>query len=43
LGGELCVTFPQGIGARFEVNTIDHEAMEAALVELEIRALRKRN
>lgn len=23
LGGELCVTFPQGIGARFEVHDID--------------------
>ena len=38
LGGELCVTFPQGIGARFEVNTIEMEAMEEALVELERRA-----
>lgn len=38
LGGELCVTFPQGIGARFEVNTIDMKAMEEALLELEKRA-----
>ena len=38
LGGELCVTFPQGIGARFEVNTIEMEAMEEALLDLERRA-----
>ncbi len=38
LGGELCVTFPQGIGARFEVNSIDMHAMEGALLELERRA-----
>jgi 3-dehydroquinate synthase len=38
LGGELCVTFPKGIGARFEVNHIDLEAMESALCELEQRA-----
>ena len=38
LGGELCVTFPRGIGARFEVNSIDMLAMENALVELERRA-----
>ena len=37
LGGELCVTFPRGIGARFEANAIDLEAMDAALVELEHR------
>ncbi|NBV85065.1 MAG: 3-dehydroquinate synthase [Verrucomicrobia bacterium] len=37
LGGELCVTFPQGIGARFEVNTICLDAMESALVDLERR------
>jgi 3-dehydroquinate synthase len=41
LGGELCVTFPQGIGARFEVNAIDMDAMEAALLELEERAVRR--
>ena len=38
LGGELCVTFPRGIGARFEVNHIALDAMEAAVVELERRA-----
>jgi 3-dehydroquinate synthase len=37
LGGELCVTFPRGIGARFEVNEIDMPAMEAAILELERR------
>ncbi len=37
LGGELCVTFPQGIGARFEVNTICLNAMESALLDLERR------
>ncbi len=34
LGGELCVTFPRGIGARFEVNEIDLAMMERALQEL---------
>ena len=38
LGGELCVTFPQGIGARFEVHQIDLSAMDTALLELENRA-----
>jgi len=38
LGGELCVTFPRGIGARFEVNSIDMGAMEAALLDLDRRA-----
>jgi 3-dehydroquinate synthase len=38
LGGELCVTFPKGIGARFEVNSIDMHAMEAALLEIERRS-----
>ena len=35
LGGELCVTFPQGIGARFEVHEIDLTLMEACLKELQ--------
>ena len=39
LGGELCVTFPRGIGARFEVNTIDLACMEKAICALEERAL----
>jgi 3-dehydroquinate synthase len=34
LGGELCVTYPRGIGARFEVHEIDLALMEAALQEL---------
>ena len=38
LGGELCVTFPQGIGARFEVHEIDVTLMEACLKELQARA-----
>jgi 3-dehydroquinate synthase len=35
LGGELTVTFPQGIGARQEVHEIDLALMEKALQELE--------
>ena len=31
LGGELCVTFPQGIGARFEMHEIDLPLMEGCL------------
>ncbi len=31
LGGELCVTFPQGIGARFEMHEIDLPLMERCL------------
>ncbi len=34
LGGELCVTYPKGIGARFEVNKIDLALMERAIQEL---------
>jgi 3-dehydroquinate synthase len=40
LGGELCVTFPKGIGARFEVNAIDLEAMDAAIDKLELLSKR---
>lgn len=40
LGGELCVTFPKGIGARFEVNEIDSSLMNTALDELKKRAHR---
>jgi 3-dehydroquinate synthase len=43
LGGELCVTFPRGIGARFEANSIDLGAMDAALVELEKRSIKHRH
>ena len=39
LGGELCVTFPKGIGARFEVHEIDIELMNASLDELKKRAM----
>lgn len=38
LGGELCVTFPKGIGARFEINSIDLGVMESAFAELKRRA-----
>jgi 3-dehydroquinate synthase len=34
LGGELCVTFPRGIGARFEVHEIDLPLMENCLNRL---------
>lgn len=43
LGGELCVTFPNHIGARFEVNTIDLRRMDAAIEELRQRANRPAN
>ena len=31
LGGELCVTFPAGLGRKQEVNTIDHPLMEQVI------------
>ena len=34
LGGELCVTYPQGIGSRHEVHEIDLAKMELAVQEL---------
>ncbi len=34
LGGELCVTFPHGIGARHEVHEIDLAKMEQSIQEL---------
>ena len=34
LGGELCVTFPQGIGARFEMHEIDLPLMQRCLENL---------
>lgn len=34
LGGELCVTFPQGVGSRFEVHEIDLASMERAIQEV---------
>ncbi len=38
LGGELTLTFPQGIGNRFEVDSVDHTGIEQALVYLKDRA-----
>jgi 3-dehydroquinate synthase len=35
LGGELCVTMPRGLGARFEVHEVAAAGVEAALAELE--------
>ena len=37
LGGELCVTFPQGLGARFEMHEIDLPLMERCLNGLRLR------
>lgn len=37
LGGELCVTYPKGIGARFEAHEIDLPLMERCLAELQSR------
>ena len=34
LGGELCITFPRGIGDRMEVHEIDAPRMEACVEEL---------
>jgi 3-dehydroquinate synthase len=34
LGGDLCVTYPRGLGARFEVSQIDLALMEEAVQEL---------
>jgi 3-dehydroquinate synthase len=34
LGGELCVTYPQGIGFRHEVHEMDLAKMELAVQEL---------
>ena len=38
LGGQLTITLPRGIGARVEVNHIDHAAMTAALGTLRAAA-----
>ena len=38
LGGELCVTYPQGLGPRFEVHEIDLARMEKALLSLKVFA-----
>jgi 3-dehydroquinate synthase len=42
LGGELCVTFPQGIGARFEIHEIDLILMERCLKELQGRVVNRK-
>jgi 3-dehydroquinate synthase len=42
LGGELCVTFPQGIGARFEIHEIDLILMERCLKELQERVVNRK-
>jgi 3-dehydroquinate synthase len=38
LGGDLCVTFPDGLGQRFEVHTIDIASVERAAAALKVRA-----
>ena len=38
LGGELCVTFPRGIGGSLETAKIDLEAMEKALRQLRLES-----
>ena len=38
LGGDLCVTFPRGIGTGHEINAIDHALMRVAIGELEVEA-----
>jgi len=37
LGGDLCVTFPRGIGSAHEVNNVDDALVRAAIGELERR------
>lgn len=37
LGGDLCVTFPKGIGSRFEVHDIDLTLMEQCIRQMESR------
>lgn len=38
LGGELCVTFPKGLGRKHEVHEIDRDVMRKALATLKKRA-----
>ncbi|MEM7395213.1 MAG: hypothetical protein AAF492_23010, partial [Verrucomicrobiota bacterium] len=38
LGGELCVTFPEGIGRKFEVHKLDERLIETCIAELKTRA-----
>jgi 3-dehydroquinate synthase len=37
LGGELCITMPDGIGAKFEVHEMEHALIEAAIADLQTR------
>lgn len=37
LGGQLCLTFPDGIGEKRETDRVDHDGMEAAVSELMAR------
>jgi 3-dehydroquinate synthase len=41
LGGELCVTLPDGLGRKVEVNELDETLVEAAAVRLRLRAERR--
>ncbi|MFH0907526.1 MAG: 3-dehydroquinate synthase [bacterium] len=34
LGGELCITMPQGLGRKFEVHEMEEELIEACILEL---------
>ncbi len=34
LGGELCITMPQGIGRKFEVHEMDEGLIEECILEL---------
>ena len=38
LGGELCITFPRGLGASHEIHAIDLAAMQRAIEKLRARA-----
>jgi 3-dehydroquinate synthase len=38
LGGELCVTMPRGLGAKFEVNEMDPACIAASVGDLKARA-----
>lgn len=41
LGGDLCLTFPDGIGSRREESEVDLDLMEACLQDLQERALQR--
>jgi len=38
LGGDLCVTMPRGLGAKFEIHEMDRGLIEEAIEELKARA-----